>query len=173
VTAAVAAGNTVNRGTNAAAAGGIVGDFSDALAKVEADGYDANTALGVRSLRGRLRQARATTGEQLLEAAAQNQVYGLDVIYPMRGLWPRPPGRPSDRGDRSSSILGIRQDITYKMLDQAVIQDNTGTIVYNLPQQDMVAMRVKFRVGWQVANTINYDQATEANRYPAAVLRVP
>jgi hypothetical protein len=37
----------------------------------------------------------------------------------------------------------------------------------------MVAMRLTMRVGWQVANTINYDQAVEANRYPAAVLRTP
>ena len=29
-------------------------------------------------------------------------------------------------------------------------------------------LRVMFRVGWQVANTINYDQPTEAHRYPAA-----
>ena len=75
--------------------------------------------------------------------------------------------------DPSEFVLGVRQDITYKILDQAVIQDNTGAIVYNLAQQDMVAMRVVFRVGWQVSNTLNYDQAVEANRYPAAVVRTP
>jgi hypothetical protein len=37
----------------------------------------------------------------------------------------------------------------------------------------MVALRVVFRVGWQVANVINYDQPTDANRYPAGVLRAP
>jgi hypothetical protein len=35
----------------------------------------------------------------------------------------------------------------------------------------MVALRLTMRVGWQVANTINYDQPTvEASRYPAAIL---
>jgi hypothetical protein len=51
-----------------------------------------------------------------------------------------------------------------------VIQDNTGAIVYNLAQQDMSALRLTLRVGWQVANTINYDQPVEASRYPAGVL---
>jgi hypothetical protein len=34
----------------------------------------------------------------------------------------------------------------------------------------MKALRLTMRVGWQVANTINYDQATEASRYPGGVL---
>ena len=57
-----------------------------------------------------------------------------------------------------------------KVLDQAVIQDNLGAIIYNLAQQDMVATRCTFRVGWQVSNPINYDQPTEASRYPAGRL---
>jgi hypothetical protein len=69
--------------------------------------------------------------------------------------------------------MGIRQDISWKVLTEAVIQDNTGAIVYNLAQQDMVAMRMVMRAGWQVSNAINYDQPTEALRYPAGVLRAP
>jgi hypothetical protein len=37
----------------------------------------------------------------------------------------------------------------------------------------MTAIRLTFRVGWQVANIINYDQATEANRYPVARILIP
>jgi hypothetical protein len=63
--------------------------------------------------------------------------------------------------------------MTWKFLDQAVIQDNTGAIIYNLAQQDMVAMRVTFRVAWQTANTMRYENLTENTRYPAAVMRSP
>ena len=35
------------------------------------------------------------------------------------------------------------------------------------------ALRVTFRAGWQVSNPINYDQQTEANRYPFARLTLP
>lgn len=62
---AVSAGNVVARGTNAAAAGGFIGDLSDLLATLEADGYTPNGAVGNVTIRGRIRQARATTGENL------------------------------------------------------------------------------------------------------------
>jgi hypothetical protein len=86
----------------------------------------------------------------------------------MRGLWPA--NTFAFGGDWSQFVLGVRQDITVKLLDQAVIQDNTGAIVYNLAQQDMVALRIVMRVGWQVANLINNDQPVEASRYPVGVL---
>jgi HK97 family phage major capsid protein len=175
VAAAVAAGNTATRGTNAAA-GGIIGDWSDLLGTLEADGYDANSAVGIRTLRGLFRQARSTQGERLEEISITPdyvEIDGTRITFPMRGLWPAAAANSAEAivFDRSEFVLGVRQDITWKLLDQAVIQDNTGAIVYNLAQQDMVAMRMTMRVGWQVANTINYDQPTEASRYPAAVLR--
>jgi hypothetical protein len=37
----------------------------------------------------------------------------------------------------------------------------------------MTAIRLTFRIGWQVANTINNDQPTEASRYPVARIDLP
>jgi hypothetical protein len=37
----------------------------------------------------------------------------------------------------------------------------------------MVALRLTFRVGWQVANTINNQQPTEASRYPVGYIALP
>jgi HK97 family phage major capsid protein len=177
VAAAVAAGNTVNRGTNNAAAGGIVGDHSAMLDALEGDGYDATGGLAVRSFRGKVRQARNANGDRYGEINVTKdtvEVDGVQYAFPMRGLWPTGTGSAEAIAvDQAEFVIGVRQDITWKLLDQAVIQDNTGAIVYNLGQQDMTAMRVVFRVGWQVANHINYDQAVEANRYPAAVIRTP
>jgi hypothetical protein len=63
-TAAVAAGNTVNRATNNAAAGGIAQDISDVMATVEADGFDVNGIVAEprlsRALPRRARHARAS-----------------------------------------------------------------------------------------------------------------
>jgi HK97 family phage major capsid protein len=170
VAASIAAGNTILRGTNAAAAGGVSGDISDVFGTVEADGYDVNGVVAHRLYRGRLRQVRSSQGEQLPEVSAQS-AYGIDITYPMRGLWPTGAGAAElIAGDFTEGIIGVRQDITYKVLDQAVLQDGTGAIIYNLAQQDMVALRVTARFAFQVANIINFDQATEASRYPFGVL---
>lgn len=174
VTAAAAAGNTIAIGTNAAAAGGLAGDHSDMLATIEADGYSPSRGVANVDIRGAARQARNTLGDRYSEitiSATSVEIDGVVYEFPMRGLWPTGGGRVRAIAfDDSEFVVGVRQDITWKLLDQAVIQDNTGAIIYNLAQQDMVALRMVMRVGWQVANTINYDQPTEASRYPAAVL---
>jgi HK97 family phage major capsid protein len=173
VTDAAAAGNTVNRGTATAAQGGLAGDLSAAFAAVERDGFEVNGLIANTTYRGLLRDVRDTQGRQLLDQ--NGNIYGVAARYPMRGLWPAV-GTTGARnveavlGDYSQGILGIRQDITFKMLDQSVIQDATGAIQYNLAQQDMVALRVVFRCGFQVANTLNYDNGNAGTRYPFAVV---
>jgi HK97 family phage major capsid protein len=174
--AAAAAGNTLT-GNAAATAGGGYGDLDAAYALLDADGYDPTGIIASTAWKGRIRPARDSTGQRLDPGRANatlTNIDGLDVAYPMRGLWPAGSGGVySLVGDWSQFVVGVRQDITMKILDQAVITDNTGQIIYNLPQQDMTAIRLTFRVGWQVANIINYDQTVEANRYPVARILIP
>lgn len=166
---AVAAGNVVARGTNTAAEGGLHGDLSDLVASLEADGYVPNGAVGNITLKARLRGVRATDGQVLsLPADLPTPNYGL------AGLWPS--GLNAAEllaGDWTKLVVGVRQDMTYKLITEGVITDNTGAIVYNLPQQDMVALRLVFRAGYAVSNPINFQQLTESSRYPFAVLRSP
>jgi HK97 family phage major capsid protein len=170
---AAAAGNTYARGTNNAAAGGIAEDINQTMMLLEEDGFDVNGVIANRSIRGRLRGARNAQGDRHPEVD-QNNVFSESVTYPMRGLWPTGASVAEIiLGDFSQGIIAIRQDITWKLLDQAVIQDNTGEIIFNLAQQDMVAMRVVFRAAFQVSNAINYDQPTESARAPFAVLTSP
>lgn len=173
VGAAVAAGNVIARGTSTAAAGGISGDISDLFGTVEADGYDVNGAIATRSMKGRLRNVRDTNGVKLDEVSP-TEAYGQAIRYPMRGLWPTGlSAAEMVAGDFSQGIIGIRKELEAKVLDQAVIQDNTGAIIYNLAQQDMIALRVVARFAFAVPNPVNFDQPTEANRYPFGVLRSP
>lgn len=164
--AAAAAGNTNAEGA-LAAAGGINDDIDETIGLLEVDGFDPTGIVASTGLRGKARRARDADGNRLMGWASNYAEYdGLPVAYPMRGLWPS--GTRALMGAWDEFVVGVRQDISYKLLDQAVITDNTGQIVFNLPQQDMVALRVTARFGWQVRNLINHDQPTEASRYPAA-----
>lgn len=175
--ASVAAGNFVNEGT-AASAGGFMADIDLAIGLVEADGFDPTGYVASRSARGKFRAARNTQGDRLDVGRLNqglNELDGLPVIYPMRGLFPAGGAANTNTrlfvGDWSEFVVGVRQDIKFDLFREGVIQDNTGSIVYNLMQQDMSAMRLTFRVGWQVSNNIRYDALAENGRYPAAVLR--
>jgi HK97 family phage major capsid protein len=177
VTAATAAGNTATRTTTTQANGGLAGDLSNLFATIEADGYDVNGLVAKRTFRGFLRQVRATTGQRLPEIVnmvGMDEAYGAPINYPMRGLWPAGSGTVSAiAGDFSQGVLGVRKDITWDLFREGVIQDGTGTIVYNLMQQDMMALRITARYGWAVPNPINRDEPTAANRYPFAVMLEP
>lgn len=74
-------------------------------------------------------------------------------------------------GDFSQLAYSIRQDITFKIFDQGVIQDPaTGEILYNLMQNDMVALRAVMRLGWEIPNPINAMVPDKAKRCPFAIL---
>jgi HK97 family phage major capsid protein len=176
-TAATAAGNDVTEAATAAQ-GGFFGDLDNLYEKVEADGYEIDGWVASTAAKSKLRKARDTQGRKLDETRVSGDLQtldGLPVAYAMKGLFPAGGGAGTNTrlfgGDFSRFVLGVRQDITMKILDQAVIQDNTGAIMFNLAQQDMTAVRLTFRVGWQVSNPINNEQATEASRYPAGVLK--
>lgn len=168
VTDSVAAGNVTARGANNQAAGGIHGDMSDLLGLLEADGYVPNGAVGNVTLKARLRQVRDTTGQTIVNPAIP------DIRFALPGLWPS--GLNAAEllvGDWTKLVVGVRQDMTYKLITEGVITDAAGVIQFNLPQQDMIAMRLVFRAAYAVSNPINYQQGTEASRFPFAVLRSP
>ena len=174
--AALAAGNSVTE-SSVATAGGFYGDLDAVIGAVEADGYDVSGFVASRTARTKLRTARNSQGDRLDADRTNGTLSELDgstIVYPMRGLWPAGGVAGSNvrlfAGDWSEFVIGVRQDITVDIFREGVITDAGGLVIYNLMQQDLTAMRVTFRVGWQVSNRINNDQAAEANRYPVARL---
>jgi HK97 family phage major capsid protein len=168
--AAAAAGNTTAEGA-AVAAGGFFGDVDGMLSKLELDGFDSSGLVADITAKGKFRSARNTQGDRIDRDRVSADLKTFDgdpITYTMKGLWPGTVRMLA--GDWSQFVFAVRKDFTYKILDQAVLTDNEGNIIYNLPQQDMVAMRLVMRVAWQVANPINRQQQVEANRYPASRL---
>lgn len=172
-----AAGNTVTEGTATAAQGGYMGDIDNLLSVVEDDGFDISGFMASRAIRRKLRAARNTTGEKIDQGrvnSSLSEIDGVPLAYPMRGRWTTGGSTGTNvraiGGDWTQFVIGVRDDISFKVSNEAVIQDNTGAIVYNSFQQDLTFLRVTFRVGWQVANTINNDNPNAATRYPAGAL---
>lgn len=171
--AAKAAGNEVKIGTTPQDEGGLGGDVVSLIGKIEEDGFDFNYAAAQIGLKSKIRNARDTLGEPLADFRGSDgqSLYAQDLVFPARGLWPKGSGEAQAiLFEREQFIVGMRTDIELKMMDQAVITDSEGKVILNLPQQDSVAMRVRFRCGYQVSNQVTYDQPEEADRYPAGVL---
>lgn len=156
-------------------AGDLAEDVNQTMALVEADGFNVNGFAARTRLKSRLRGLRtAGSGELLfqpsLQAGVLSTLYGENIAYSdSNGAW-NGEGVDLIAGDWSKAILGIRQDITFKMFTEGVISDNSGNVVLNLMQQDSVALRVTFRAGFTVANPINRMNQVQAHRYPFAVL---
>lgn len=174
-TAADAAGNEVFRGTTAAAAGGLIEDVNLLMGELVEDGYAATAFVGNPVFQTRLRSARGTDGQLLMDIGGQSAtLWGVPVNYPMPAIWPT--GLSAAElfvMQRENFIVGVRKDFDFTIHTDGVITDAAGLVIYNLMQQDLTAIRVVFRVAWQVSNPMNYQQPVEANRYPAAVLRSP
>jgi HK97 family phage major capsid protein len=124
-----------------------------------------------RTLRATLRRLRDTSGQKLLDVT-NNTVEGVQVAYAMAGLWPSGAGAAQlILGDFTQAILGVRQDVEIQVFTEGVITDAGGLVLYNLMQQDMIALRATARFAFATPNPINRAQSTAADRYPFAVLR--
>lgn len=170
VPGAIAATNTVVLGSGT----DIAEDINTLMGKVEADGFDVNGFAGDVSVKANLRGLRDKNGGLLfqpsLSAGTPSTLYAQPINYVKNGAWDKAQALILG-GDFSQAVYAIRQDMTYKVLDQAVISDGDGKIIYNLAQQDMVALRCVMRLGWQLPNPITaLGAADESKRYPFAVL---
>lgn len=172
VPAAIAMGNYIASGTFADVADDI-GAIGGVMNKVESCGYRVNGFAACLDIEATLRSLRNANGDLLFQPSLQvdtpASLYGRPLTYPDNGAWNASTALLV-AGDFKAAKYAMRQDIMWKFFDQANLQDNTGKTVYNLAQQDMIAIVATMRLGWQVPNPMNRIQATEASRYPFAVL---
>ena len=75
-------------------------------------------------------------------------------------------------GDFSQLVYAIRQDLTFKLFTEGIVQNPDGSIAYNLMQNDMIALRAVMRLGWEMPNPINQLKPKKSQRSPFAVLTV-
>ncbi len=146
--------------------GELYSDINDVMTEVEESGYNVTGLVGGVGLKGKFRMMTDKNGQPL----NATEIGSLNRAYLDNGAWNKTLSTLI-AGDFNQAVYSIRQDVTYKVLDQAVIQDpSSGEILYNLAQDDMVALRVVMRLGWEIPNPVNALDETET-RFPFASLK--
>jgi HK97 family phage major capsid protein len=148
-------------------------------AEALSDKYDPTTLLTRKGMRYRMANLRSSQGEPIFlqsmsdDPSATDSIYGLNVYYAT--------GTVADDAagdvlvwdpalcealvvDRSRVVIGVRQDIQVKFLDQATV----GGI--NLAERDMVALRFKARFAYVLGDNIAYGSNVITSSPVAAIV---
>jgi len=143
---------------------------------LEQDGYMATGHIAHTSVRGLLRGTRDINGQPIFHPGVQigsqfatGELDGVQILYPMNGSIVAATSLVIS-GAWNQLVYSMRQDITWAIANTGVIQDATGAIVYNLFQQDMIALRMVLRLGFAIPNPINRVNGTVGTRSPFCVL---
>lgn len=173
VTTANAAKSVVSLGADDNLYDKIMG-VDGVIAKVEGSGYFVNGHMADISMRAKLRELKDTTGNPLFKSDMQSGTnYSLDgssMNFPNNGSFDKSKALMIS-GDFSQLVYSIRQDITFKLFAEGVVQNTDGSIAYNLMQNDMVALRAVMRLGWEIPNPINSVEKDKTKRCPFSILK--
>lgn len=122
-----------------------------AAANVEASGGIVDGIAGGPNVSTAMRQAWAAVAAPP-SLAPGNTLYGWDIsITP---LWDSSKG-DAMVGDWSYLLVGVREDITFDVSTEAILQDNTGAIIANAFQDNLTALKCYMRVGIAVGRPLN------------------
>lgn len=173
VTTATTAETVVSLGTGDSLYDKIMSE-DGVIAKVEDCGYFVNGHMADISMRAKLRGLKNLNGDPLFKSDLQGSTqYALDgspMNFPNNGSFDKSKALMIS-GDFSQLVYSIRQDITFKLFTEGVVQNTDGTIAYNLMQNDMVALRAVMRLGWEIPNPINSLKTDKTKRCPFAILK--
>jgi hypothetical protein len=172
--AIIPAATTATNLVDAAAGGAVQADYNKAFGLVESDGFVVEAVYTKVSEMSNFRGWNAggvpVYLSDLRDDGRVDSVYGVQIRYDRANVLGT---TLAVVGDPSQALLGIRRDIEYKFLDQATIDVSAaqdGTALIHLAQQDSVALRVRARFAFQVANPVNRLSPAAATRYPFAVI---
>lgn len=146
------------------------------IAKVEEDGFFVNGHVARLQMRAALRGLRSATDKvplfvQDMHSATPYSLDGSRLEFPINGSFNQLAANMVS-GDFNQLVWAMRKDITLKVLTEGVITDesNPRQILFNLGQDDMIALRVTFRMGWELPNPLNRVNSDASTRFPFAAL---
>lgn len=160
------------------------GAFNELMGLVEDDGFDANIIWTKKTMKRSLRNLRDMNGNPIYAAGLKGSeegpsIWGVDLDYIDNGSL-ADTSKLAITGQRENAILGIRSDMEFKFLEESTLTEDVEVtipgggsriikaVVASLAEQDMIALRFKMRVGFQIADPTTMEGG--AGAYPFAVL---
>ncbi len=168
LTSATNAGNVVIEGTGV----DIAVDIANLARTIALDGFTANGFAAEPGFSWRLVGMRTEQGIPIYAPPAGGQpsgLYGRPFPEIDNGSWESEMATVI-AGDWRKAILGVRQDMTFRVFSEGVISGDDGSIILNLMQQDSVALRVVARFGWALANPVTRLNTDAATRSPFGIM---
>lgn len=144
--------------------GDLYADINEVMANVEESGHEVTGILGGVNLKSKFRMLLDKNGQPI----QNTEIGALERAFVDNGAWDKETATLI-AGDFSQAVYAIRQDVTFDVFREGIIQNSDGSIAYNLLQNDMSALRVVFRFGYAIPNPVTSIDGTK-NRYPFAAL---
>ena len=131
--------------------------INDAMTLVEKSGYLPNAILGGPSMNSAFRGAITDLG---INVADQGEIGRLARHIDLTGGF-NESSAFAIVGDFRYLVYSFREEMAMKLLTESTIYDpNTGSVLYALAQQDMVALRFTMRLGFALPNPVNRVSGT-------------
>ena len=126
--------------------------INDAMTLVEKSGYLPNAIIGGPSINSAYRGSVTELG---INIADQGEIGRLARHVDLTGGFDESSAF-AIVGDFRYLVYSFREEMSMKLLTESSIYDpNTGSLVYALAQQDMVALRFKMRLAFALPNPVN------------------
>jgi HK97 family phage major capsid protein len=161
----IAAGNTVAEGDDIGVSIAGMGE------KLAGEGFNLNSYASRPGFHWKLAAARTLAGYPIYGAGdlangIPSSLYGRQLAEVENGSWPMDNAVELIGGEFNKAIIGMRQDMTFRVFTEGVISNPDGSIAINLMQQDATALRVVMRLGYALANPVTVMQADAKKRFP-------
>jgi hypothetical protein len=142
-------------------------DVSKLGVQMAQSGYTVNGFAAQPGMSWQLVGMRSAQGAPIyqpdMSSSPGGSLYGYDLSEINNGSWQLGlAGAVLLCGDFTKSIIGMRQDISFKMFTEGVISDDTGKVILNLMQQDSVAMRMTMRLAYATVNPVTIMRPGDA-----------
>ena len=144
--------------------------ISQAMKKVEKSGYIPDAILGGPSLNSAFRDSLTELG---INVTDQGQIGALYKHISLTGAFDESEPVYIVGDFKRGFVYSFREEMAMDVSKDATLVDpTTGSPLYNLFQQNMIAFRFELRMGMAIANPVNRINST-AKRYPFAIIKAP